>query len=175
MSGLVWSISLWSQKPEGQVIVNISSNSYHQLSLPLTRKPTLTWQCAWILLSRNGTFKKCSILANALTKTLLLICKAWKWGDLLKKDEFTFFNFLKQRSFKPGQGSLTNNVFCSRGISGRGEKRGQHTIEISKWQRLCSVKEAGMLSTQVPWRLYTMKCKGQWCWDKERQFHSLLL
>lgn len=29
-----------------------------------------------------------------------------------------------------------------------------------------------VLSTHFPWHLYTMKCKGQWHWDKSRQFHS---
>lgn len=124
MSGLVWILSPWSQKPEGQVFVNISSNPYHQFSFLLTRKPTLTWQFAWIVISGTGIFTEYSILANALTKTLLLILKAWKHCDSVKMDEFTFKESVKQRSFKWGQGSLTNNLFCPRGIWERESGKG---------------------------------------------------
>lgn len=67
----------------------------------------------------QNIFTEYSILANALTKTLLLILKAWKHCDSVKMDEFTFKGSVKQRSFKWGEGGLTNNLLCPRGIWGR--------------------------------------------------------
>lgn len=37
---------------------------------------------------------------------------------------------------------------------------------------IVKLKYPGIPSTHFPWHLHTIKCKGQWYWNKERQFHS---
>lgn len=37
---------------------------------------------------------------------------------------------------------------------------------------IVKLKDPGIPSTHFPWHPHTIKCRGQWYWNKERQFHS---